>query len=224
MLPDPLPVLSRVFGFAGFRGVQEDVVARVLAGERTLGVMPTGAGKSATLNYLAMMTMAIHRPRMVIVDAGESFDLLVADMAAKGLSVHRVTLSPDCKESLPPFVHAFKLLEDQDIMGSYHAAEERARASAGVQIDEAADGTPLMASVENALSTPALAPAHPAAAASAAAAEPEEDEEDEGARQEAGGEVGGGARHGGSGGCGAFGEGRGGWIGSRLWRGVCGGG
>ncbi|EPD42967.1 conjugative transfer ATPase [Delftia acidovorans CCUG 274B] len=140
----------------------------------TLG--PTGAGKSATLNYLAMMTMAIHRPRMVIVDAGESFDLLVADMAAKGLSVHRVTLSPDCQESLPPFVHGFKLLEDQDIMGSYHAAEERARASAGVQVDEAADGTPLMASVENALSTPALAPAHPP---SAADAETEDDEEDE---------------------------------------------
>jgi ATP-dependent DNA helicase RecQ len=43
---DPLPTLSRVFGFPAFRGVQADVVARVLAGERTLAVMPTGAGKS----------------------------------------------------------------------------------------------------------------------------------------------------------------------------------
>jgi len=38
--------LHRVFGFPAFRGVQEDVVRRVLAGESTLAVMPTGAGKS----------------------------------------------------------------------------------------------------------------------------------------------------------------------------------
>jgi ATP-dependent DNA helicase RecQ len=38
--------LKEVFGFSEFRGVQERVVDRVLAGERTLAVMPTGAGKS----------------------------------------------------------------------------------------------------------------------------------------------------------------------------------
>jgi ATP-dependent DNA helicase RecQ len=43
---DALDVLHRVFGFAGFRGVQDQVVDRVLGGERTLAVMPTGAGKS----------------------------------------------------------------------------------------------------------------------------------------------------------------------------------
>ncbi len=43
---DPLDVLHRVFGFAGFRGMQNEVVDRVLARERTLAVMPTGAGKS----------------------------------------------------------------------------------------------------------------------------------------------------------------------------------
>ena len=31
---DPLPTLQRIFGFPGFRGVQADVVARVLARER----------------------------------------------------------------------------------------------------------------------------------------------------------------------------------------------
>ncbi len=40
--------LRRVFGFEGFRGVQADVVDRVLAGRSTLAVMPTGAGKSLT--------------------------------------------------------------------------------------------------------------------------------------------------------------------------------
>jgi ATP-dependent DNA helicase RecQ len=42
----PLSILQSTFGFPAFRGVQEDVVTRVLAGERTLAVMPTGAGKS----------------------------------------------------------------------------------------------------------------------------------------------------------------------------------
>jgi ATP-dependent DNA helicase RecQ len=43
---DPLPILQSTFGFPEFRGVQRQVVDRVLAGENTLAVMPTGAGKS----------------------------------------------------------------------------------------------------------------------------------------------------------------------------------
>jgi len=55
MRPDPLPVLQSTFGFPAFRGVQADVVDRVLAGERTLAVMPTGAGKSLTYQLPAVM-------------------------------------------------------------------------------------------------------------------------------------------------------------------------
>lgn len=43
---DPADILHRVFGFPEFRGVQRDVIDRVLHGKRTLAVMPTGAGKS----------------------------------------------------------------------------------------------------------------------------------------------------------------------------------
>jgi len=47
--------LRRIFGFEDFRGVQAKVVARVLAGQSTLAVMPTGAGKSLTYQLPATM-------------------------------------------------------------------------------------------------------------------------------------------------------------------------
>ncbi len=46
MTGDLISILKTVFGFHGFRGVQEQVVDRVMAGRHTLAVMPTGAGKS----------------------------------------------------------------------------------------------------------------------------------------------------------------------------------
>ena len=46
MTNDLHDILQRVFGFDEFRGAQEHVVERVMAGLPTLAVMPTGAGKS----------------------------------------------------------------------------------------------------------------------------------------------------------------------------------
>jgi len=54
-MTDPASVLHSTFGFPAFRGVQESVVSRVLAGERTLAVMPTGAGKSLCYQLPAVM-------------------------------------------------------------------------------------------------------------------------------------------------------------------------
>src|SRR6478672_11372201 len=45
-MTDPHTILKSVFGFDHFRGVQEQVIGRVLEGKHTLAVMPTGAGKS----------------------------------------------------------------------------------------------------------------------------------------------------------------------------------
>jgi ATP-dependent DNA helicase RecQ len=51
----PEEALHAVFGFNAFRGVQRQVVDRVMAGQSTLAVMPTGAGKSLTYQLPAVM-------------------------------------------------------------------------------------------------------------------------------------------------------------------------
>ncbi|MFM9979107.1 MAG: DNA helicase RecQ [Sphingomonadaceae bacterium] len=45
-MADPLGILQTTFGFPAFRGMQERVVGRVMAGAHTAAIMPTGAGKS----------------------------------------------------------------------------------------------------------------------------------------------------------------------------------
>jgi ATP-dependent DNA helicase RecQ len=58
----PLDILHSTFGFTAFRGVQEQVIARTMAGDHTLAVMPTGAGKS-----LCYQVPALARPGTALV-------------------------------------------------------------------------------------------------------------------------------------------------------------
>ena len=46
MTGSPRDILHSVFGHAAYRGVQAAVIDRVMAGQHSLAVMPTGAGKS----------------------------------------------------------------------------------------------------------------------------------------------------------------------------------
>ncbi len=54
-MSDPRALLRTVFGFDSFRGVQEQVIDRVLGGKHSLAVMPTGAGKSLCYQLPALM-------------------------------------------------------------------------------------------------------------------------------------------------------------------------
>ena len=75
---------------------------------------PTGAGKSATLVYLQMVLMAFYRPRIIAVEAGDSFGLLSCFFRAQGLSTRDVVLRPGCGASLPPFAGAAGLQRIED--------------------------------------------------------------------------------------------------------------
>jgi len=62
LLAEARACLERVFGFAGFRPGQEEVVSAVLGGHDVLAVMPTGAGKS-----LCYQLPALVRPGLTVV-------------------------------------------------------------------------------------------------------------------------------------------------------------
>jgi ATP-dependent DNA helicase RecQ len=85
----PLHILQSIFGFQAFRGVQEQVIARVMAGERTLAVMPTGAGKSLCYQVPALAregTALVISPLIALmhdqIRAAEAFGIKAAALTS----------------------------------------------------------------------------------------------------------------------------------------------
>ncbi|MFZ7277729.1 conjugative transfer ATPase [Avibacterium endocarditidis] len=76
---------------------------------------PTGAGKSATFNGKIAQLMAIHRPRLFVIEAGNSFGLMAEYLERYGVSVNRVTLKPGGGISLPLFADCHKLIADPSL-------------------------------------------------------------------------------------------------------------
>ncbi|WP_435433500.1 DEAD/DEAH box helicase [Weissella cibaria] len=50
-----LETLQQTFGYSSFREGQAEIIDAVMAGQRTLGIMPTGGGKSLTYQIPALM-------------------------------------------------------------------------------------------------------------------------------------------------------------------------
>jgi len=117
---------------------------------------PTGAGKSATLVSLMAQTMAIVRPRLYVIEAGNSFGLLAEHWRSQGLSVHRVTLQPGAGVSLPPFADAVRLPHallaaertDEDHLPDLDADAEAAEGDADVSPLAATDARDLLGEME----------------------------------------------------------------------------
>ncbi|PID63419.1 MAG: conjugative transfer ATPase [Gammaproteobacteria bacterium] len=83
----------------------------------------SGSGKSAINVAMLDSLIAMHRPRIFIIDLGNSFGPLVEHATAMGLSTHiaRFTMSDDV--SIPPFADAVSLV-DQEVDADELAGEE----------------------------------------------------------------------------------------------------
>ena len=59
MSKSAVEVLQETFGFSSFRHGQKEIIDRVLAHENTLGIMPTGGGKSLCYQIPALVMPGI---------------------------------------------------------------------------------------------------------------------------------------------------------------------
>ena len=53
-MTDYKSILKQYWGYEDFRGIQEEIIASIGKGEDTLGLMPTGGGKSVTFQVPAL--------------------------------------------------------------------------------------------------------------------------------------------------------------------------
>jgi ATP-dependent DNA helicase RecQ len=88
-MADSLEILKNTFGFSAFRGAQEQVIARVMAGKHSLAVMPTGAGKSLCYQVPALAlagTALVVSPLIALmhdqIRAAEAFGLRAASLTS----------------------------------------------------------------------------------------------------------------------------------------------
>jgi ATP-dependent DNA helicase RecQ len=100
-MTSPLDILHHIFGFPGFRGVQEQVIDRVMAGRHSLAVMPTGAGKSLCYQVPALArkgTALVISPLIALmhdqIRAADAFGIQAASLtsadANRGETVERL--------------------------------------------------------------------------------------------------------------------------------------
>ena len=116
--PAILDTLHATFGFSAFRGVQDQVVERVLAGKSTLAVMPTGAGKSLTYQLPAV---ALEGTCVVVSPLIALMHDQLRSAAANGIRAASLT-SADSEEAREATIDAFRAGE----LDLLYVAPERA--------------------------------------------------------------------------------------------------
>lgn len=155
-LANLLPVYGRGVGtgnpgVVGFnRGGEGFLCDPLYTGDRTKNghlflFGPTGAGKSATLVWLQMLITAIHNPRWVVIEAGNSFNLLSEFFRKWGKSVEDIVLRPGMAPSIPPYKPALDLIDSNgNLIQSHSVMEEVLEGEAELETaskdTEAADG------------------------------------------------------------------------------------
>lgn len=75
---------------------------------------PTGSGKSATICYMTLMSMAVNNPRTFLFDYGNSFKLLADFAEAQGKKVKRISFNMGSEDVVAPFFETAKALEEAE--------------------------------------------------------------------------------------------------------------
>ncbi len=73
---------------------------------------PTGSGKSATVCYMTLMSMAVNNPRTFLFDYGGSFKLLADYAEARGKKVKRIKFTRNSDDVIAPFFETKKALAE----------------------------------------------------------------------------------------------------------------
>jgi conjugative transfer ATPase len=95
---------------------------------------PTGAGKSALINYLVLHDMAMLKQRLFIIEKGNSFGLTGKYLASTGLTTNMVTFGTTSDISLPPYAKAFEALKQAEV--NEEAMEVALSASVDIKFDK----------------------------------------------------------------------------------------
>ncbi|MDF9399124.1 conjugative transfer ATPase [Vibrio sp. 1180_3] len=90
---------------------------------------PSGAGKSVTITQLVYSIMAMKRPRMFIIEYGDSFSMAAKDWEKKGLTVNYLKVMPESAPALAPFANIDKILDnttldESDLIQNFEADED----------------------------------------------------------------------------------------------------
>ena len=90
---------------------------------------PTGAGKSALINYLVLHDMAMVKQRLFIIEKGNSFGLTGKYLESTGFTLNMVKFGTTSDISLPPYAKAFEALKQAEVN------EEAMEAALNVSVD-----------------------------------------------------------------------------------------